>query len=111
MGVYKTIALLLLVERLVSIAFIIATVVIQWRLLVSKNMPELRPLKLTLLILNGVILLGNVVPIVLDVSVLLDKSTTYLLVFYALSNSMTAMVWSFTFWLLYKRSKTMLTGK
>lgn len=108
MDIYKVITSLLLVERFVGITFTVVTLVIQWKLLASKNMAELKPLKLTLLLLNSIVLLGNVVPVILDMSVLLDRSTTYLLVFYALSNSTTAMIWSFMFWLLYKRSKAML---
>lgn len=108
----KTLALVLLLGRIVSVVFISLVLWKQYKLLRLPLEPpskEINNFRKLLFILSCIILLGNVVPVVIDTLTLMspdsigrNPSIPTISVAYALSNSATAAVSAFTIWLLYR---------
>jgi len=106
----KTIALILLIGRAVSVTFIVLVLWKQWKLLrlplepPSKEISNFRKL---LFFLSCVILVGNFIPIIIDTLTLFVDTQRpaelhVISIMYALSNSFTAAISAFTIWLLYR---------
>ena len=104
----QTYALILLIIRLASDAFILAVLYKQVRLFRFTVEPGLRLYRKALFILSLIIFVGNFVPIAIDTLTVfsdVDRSTTQLStisLWYAFSNAATAFLSAFTIWLLYR---------
>ena len=106
----EIIATILLVFRIISALFI--STVIYWQFqLFKKYVPEeIKTFRVILFFLSIVILLGNVIPIIVDYATLVTEvprasSLSWLSITYAVSNALTSLVSSLTIWLLYKISR------
>lgn len=116
----QTVALFLLIARLISVGFIITVIIKQARLF-GKSIdftlvPNLSKLQQTsvyrirrvLFILSVIILLGNLVPIVIDWITLIGDELgrpsflRSISIAYAASNALTAMFSAIMIWTLYK---------
>lgn len=104
----QTYALILLIIRLASDAFILAVLYKQVRLFRFWVEPGLRLYRKGLFILSLIIFLGNFIPIVIDwltVSSDLPRAVSTvptISLWYAFSNAATAFLSAFTIWLLYR---------
>lgn len=102
----KTIALTLLILRLIAVYFMSLVLKRQLGLLRDNYSPELRGTRIILFVLAMVIFVGNFVPILIDTltifgSVARSQPLT-IGITYAYSNALTAAVAGITFWLLYR---------
>lgn len=112
----KHVAAILLVGHLVSASFMIFVVRRQRALNKLPVNPELLPLRKTLGRLSMAVLIGNIIPIVIDILTILahdslhrEDSPSIIGVTYAFSNVITAIVSSYLIWTLYKQAaKTVL---
>lgn len=112
----KTVALILLLGRLVSVVFMILVVRRQRVLSKLPVNPQLRPLRKTLNRLSFAVLIGNIIPIILDASTIIaanslerEDSPSVIGVSYAFSNCITAAISAYLIWTLYKQAeKTVL---
>lgn len=104
----KIIAAVLLTLRLMSVAFLYLVLKRQVRYLRSKKEPELQNVRILLTSLTAIILLGQLVPILIDSVTLLDVVERSMSrphpigIAYALSNGTTAVVTSYLLYKLYK---------
>jgi hypothetical protein len=102
----KTIAFILLIGRIISVAYIFLVLRQQWKLLRTSITPKLQPLRQRLFFLALVIFIGNLVPITIDLATLLTPLTrgnpSPLGITYAFSNCITAALSSFLLWELYR---------
>lgn len=112
----KTVAFILLLGRIVSFSFM--TLVVRRQRALSK-LPinkELLPLRKTLGRLSIAVLIGNLIPIVIDVLTILasnslerEDTPSVIGVMYGFSNCITSAVSAFLIWTLYKQAeKTVL---
>lgn len=112
----KTVALILLLGRLVSVAFMMLVVRRQRALSKIPVNPQLKPLRKTLNRLSLAVLVGNIIPIVLDASTIIaadslkrEDSPSVIGVSYAFSNCITSAISAYLIWTLYKQAeKTVL---
>lgn len=93
---YISIALLL--GRGVVLYFMIKVIRKQHRVLKAKNYPELNELRQRNLVFSVIILLGNVVPILIDTLGIFGKGSFGLLLAYVFSNNITAMLSAYMLW-------------
>ena len=115
----KTIALCLLIARLISVTFIVMVLVRQYRLFglpidfslvpgISKlEKRSVYRLRRVLFTLSVVIFLGNMIPILIDSLTLFVETSRpsnlhTISIMYAFSNSLTAMFSAIMIWLLYR---------
>jgi len=104
----QTYALILLIIRLASDAFILAVLYKQLRLFRFWVEPGLRLYRKGLFILSLIIFLGNFIPIAIDAATYfadLERSVSTvrpLALWYSFSNATTAFLSAFTIWLLYR---------
>lgn len=115
----KTIALCLLIARLISVTFIVLVLVRQYRLFglpidfslvpgISKlEKRSVYRLRRVLFTLSVVIFLGNMIPILIDCLTLFIETSRpahvhTISIMYAFSNSLTAMFSAIMIWLLYR---------
>lgn len=87
----QIISLFLLVGRAATVALMVLVIRKQARVLHSKKYPELQQLRKWLLGGSIVILLGNLVPITIDLYGVFGKGSFSLLLAYVFSNNLTAM--------------------
>lgn len=112
----KAVALILLLGRLVSFGFMLLVVKRQRALSKLPINPELVPLRKTLNRLSIVVLVGNLIPIAIDILTILaanslerEDSPSVVGVMYGFSNCITSAVSAFLIWTLYKQAeKTVL---
>lgn len=112
----KTVALILLLGRIVSASFMVLVVRRQRALSKLPIDPELLPFRKTLNHLSLAILIGNIIPIVIDIltiaatnSLEREDSPSVTGVTYAFSNCITSAVSAYLIWTLYKQAaKTVL---
>jgi hypothetical protein len=101
----KTIALILLFGRLVSVMFIVLVIYKQFKLLHVRDV-SMRDQRRNLLFLSLVLFLGNFIPIVIDSLTLLSEVSrskpTTAGVAYGLSNCGTSILSSFSLWVIYR---------
>lgn len=112
----KTIAFILLLGRLVSFTFMVMVVKRQRALSKVPINKELLPLRQTLGRLSVIVLIGNLIPIVIDILTILapnnlerEDSPSIIGVTYGFSNCITSAISAFLIWTLYKQAeKTVL---
>lgn len=112
----KHIAAILLLGRLVSVFFMAFVVKRQRALLKLPIDPSLAPFRRTLNRLSIAVLIGNVIPIILDASTILsanalerEDTPSTIGVMYAFSNCITSALSAYLIWKLYKQAeKTVL---
>lgn len=98
----KMIATILLLERFVSVVFLSLVLHRQWKLFRATR-TKLTTVRETLLVLVSVALLGNIVPIIIDlVTITGEEYAGKLLVPYAFSNATTVTIISVGWWYLYR---------
>lgn len=107
----QTLAVILLVGRIVSIVFMALVIWKQIKLLRLPIEDEIRSFRKLLFFLSWVIMLGNVIPFIIDfVTIVSDDALgrnpfiPAISTSYSLSNSATAAVSAFTLWLIYRTS-------
>lgn len=124
----QTIALILLIARVVSVAFIITVLLRQARLfgkqidfsvvpfLTKLQRKSVYRIRTVLFTLSVIILLGNLVPIVIDYITLFNNdlgrpaNVKLISIAYAFSNALTAMFSAIMIWTLYKLAGIGSTG-
>lgn len=110
----QALALILLIGRLISEAFIIAVIRKQWRIRKSPIHPKLKNLRRVLTLLAVLVFIGNIYPLGLDLFTLFNDgvrtSSTINLVgtIYSLDNNLTFMFASILIWTLYKLSDVVI---
>lgn len=92
------IALALLVGRLVTLYIMYFVVRRQYRNLKAQSYPELNQLRLNLLIASIIILLGQILPITIDVLGIFNGGSFNLLVAYVASNNIISILSAFVLW-------------
>lgn len=97
----KTISLLLLVGRIVTVLFIGMVVRLQWQLIKQNRGPELQWYRKSLFALSLAGLVGNFIPITIDAFGVFGKGSFGLLLLYVFSNNISAMIQSITLWIIY----------
>lgn len=117
----QTIAVILLIARLISVGFILFVLRLQWKLFKSKIDFSLVPnldhyqqttvyrIRRVLFVLAVIIFLGNMIPILIDAITIFShnslgrtQSIRPISVAYAVSNAFTAMFSAIMIWTLYK---------
>lgn len=108
----KTVALLLLLGRLVSAVFMVLVVRRQRALSKIAINPQLMPLRKTLSRLSIAVLVGNIIPIIIDIltiaaanSLEREDSPSVIGVMYGFSNCITSAVSAYLIWTLYKQAE------
>ncbi len=112
----KTVAFILLLGHIVSAVFMLFVVRRQRILSKLPIDPELLPFRKTLNRLSLAILVGNFIPIIIDVltitahdSLRREDSPSTIGIMYAVSNAVTAAISAYLIWTLYKQAaKTVL---
>lgn len=112
----KHVAAILLVGHIVSAAFMVFVVRRQRALTKLPVNPELMPLRRTLGRLSMAVLIGNIIPILIDILTIIahdslkrEDSPSLVGMTYAFSNAITAAVSAYLIWTLYKQAaKTVL---
>ncbi len=103
-----TLALILLIGRIVSDAFITVVLVRQWKLRKLPTHPRLANLRRVLSLLALLVFVGNIYPLVLDAFTLFypgirtSQTINPVGAFYAISTNLTFMFASILIWTLYK---------
>lgn len=102
-----TLAAFLLALRIISVIIISRVIRRQWQLLRLHIHPALRRFRLVLIFLSLAILLGNMIPIVIDAATLFvptgrPAQIRPLSVGYAMSNAITSVISSYLIWTLYR---------
>lgn len=100
----KILSLILLFGRIASVVFISMTIRLQVKLIRSRRHNELNGLRKVLLASSCLILLGNVVPIIIDVNGIFGRGSFALLITYVLSNNITALLSAMLMWQIYRVS-------
>jgi hypothetical protein len=98
-------ALLLLIGRIITVIFIGNVVPKQYKLLKATNYPELRKLRKRLLQASVVLLVGQFIPILIDVLGIFQIGSLNLLLVYVYSNNLTAMLAAYIMWTVYRISE------
>jgi len=99
-------ASILLAIRVISVFFIVLVIKRQWALFKLPIHEDIKTFRIVLFLLSVAILIGNIIPIVVDVMALFgatnrpDQIPTAS-VFYSFSNAITAVLSSILVWLLY----------
>lgn len=88
----------LLIGRILTVILMTFVVRKQLRVIHSKRYPELRPIRLLLLSSSAIVILGNIIPIIIDAYGLFGKGSLNLLIAYVISNNITAAVSAFILW-------------
>lgn len=108
----KTVALILLLGRLVSAVFMVLVVKRQRALSKIKINPQLMPLRKTLNRLSLAVLVGNIIPIIIDISTIAaanslerEDSPSVIGVMYGFSNCITSAISAYLIWTLYKQAE------
>lgn len=112
----KTVAFILLLGRLVSFGFMVAVVRRQRALGKAAQYKELAPMRRVLSRLSWAVLIGNIVPIVIDIVTIMaanslerEDSPSVIGVTYGFSNCITSAISAYLIWTLYKQAeKTVL---
>lgn len=110
----QLLALLLLIGRLVSEAFIISVIRKQWKIRKSRTHPRLMSIRRVLTLLAVLVFVGNLYPLFLDAYTLINPGirTSAIVnlvgVFYSLDNNLTFMFASILIWTLYKLSDVVI---
>lgn len=99
-NINTVISLLLLIGRLVGIYLMLRVLMIQLSL--RKRKDHVSNLRAVLMSLGIVIMLGNVIPVIIDVMGIFGKGSYGLLVAYAFSNNLTAVLAAFMILKIYK---------
>lgn len=92
------ISLALLIGRLITIYIMYFVARRQYRNLKARSYPELTQLRLNLLIASIIILIGQILPVTIDVLGLFEVGSFGLLVAYLTSNNITALLSAFLLW-------------
>lgn len=92
------ISLALLVGRLITLYIMCFVVQRQYRNLKAQSYPELTQLRRNLLIASGIMIVGQILPITIDVLGLFEIGSFALLVAYVVSNNITALLSAFILW-------------
>lgn len=100
----RIIAGLLLLGRIITLVLILMVLPIQYRLYKKGGKDYLQPLRKTLVVLLTVVAFGQVIPIIIDAFGLFGKGSLGLLIAYATSNVITALLSAFSLYLVYKFS-------
>lgn len=104
----QTIALLLLIGRLISEFFIIWVLRRQWQIRKARTHPRLIQIRRVLTLLALLVFIGNIYPLLLDVVTLFypgvrtSQTVNPAGAFYAISTNLTFMFASILIWTLYK---------
>lgn len=112
----KTIAAILLLGHIISASFMVLVVKRQLALSKLPIDPELLPFRKTLSRLSLAILIGNFIPIAIDILTIVttdslhrEETPSVAGVIYAFSNAVTAVISAYLIWTLYKQAaKTVL---
>lgn len=103
-------ALILLIIRIIAVALIIRVIAIQTPLLKAVNDPHLTPLRVALLVMSYVLLLGNTIPVVIDILTVFQamprsaQVLTESTLVYGFSNAITSVIAAATLRIIYKTS-------
>lgn len=92
------IAIVLLVGRLITVAITFVVIRKQYRVLRAKKYPQLKRLRRTLFAGSIIIMLGNVIPIIIDALGIVGKGSFNLLLAYVFSNNITAALSAYMTW-------------
>lgn len=104
----QELAALLLIGRLVSTGFILAVIRLQWRLLKLPIRKSLRGMRRVLFAISLVVLLGNIIPITIDIlTIFADIPRTSgnpkpIGIGYAISSNLSSLLQAIFIWLLYR---------
>lgn len=109
----RTIATLLLLGKIISLVFILLVLKKQWNIRKKTIHPTLRKYRTILFVLALVILIGTIIPIVVDLLTLLtnidrENSPSIAGIIYAFSNDITFLIASILIWTLYKLSSAVI---
>lgn len=112
----KTVALILLLGRLVSVTFMLLVVRRQRSLTKEAKYKELAPMRRVLNRLSLAVLIGNIIPIIIDIMTIYaanslerEDSPSVIGVTYGFSNCITSAISAYLIWTLYKQAeKTVL---
>lgn len=88
----QKIALALLIGRVIVLFLLSKVARKQWIALRSQEYPELRRLRIALLVGTVIIIAGNIMPVVIDVLGVFGKGSFGLLLAYVFSNNITAIL-------------------
>lgn len=94
----QKISLALLIGRAIVLYYMVRVVSKQYRVLKTKNYPELNQLRIRNLVFSAIILLGNIIPIIIDVMGIFGKGSFNLLLAYVFSNNITAIMSAYILW-------------
>lgn len=92
------ISMVLLLGRIVVLFYMLRVIRKQYRVLRAKNYPELNELRIRNLVFSAIILLGNVLPILIDVMGIFGIGSFGLLLAYVFSNNITAVASAYMLW-------------
>lgn len=92
------ISLALLIGRLITIYIMYFVVRRQYRNLKARSYPELNQLRFNLLVASIIILIGQILPVTIDVLGLFEIGSFGLLVAYVASNNIISMLSAFVLW-------------
>ncbi len=104
MDTNQILALILLLGRIPTVFFVGATMRLQWKLIKQNTYPEDQWFRKLLFGLTTVLMLGNILPIWIDVEGLFHKGGFVLLVAYVFSNNITALLSGGITWYIYHLS-------
>ena len=110
----RTLSAVLLVGQILSVGFIFRVLQLQYGLFKTRIQSDLLLVRRTLFFLALVILLGNVIPLMLDIFTVFDNlrrgvSTVNLAgIFYTISNTLTLTVSAILIWQLYRMAAKVL---
>ncbi|HJQ08007.1 MAG TPA: hypothetical protein VJ836_00835 [Candidatus Saccharimonadales bacterium] len=109
----KTLALLLLIGRVLSLVALVVVLRKQIRIFRSKPDPKLRAGRIVMLSFVLIILAGNLVPIGLDIAVLMDEikrnTPSIAGIAYALSSNLNSLFLSYALLALYIIAEKLVT--
>lgn len=103
----EALAIILLIGRAISVAFISLVIRKQWKLMFLYVEDEIKSFRKTLFTISSIILVMNFVPILIDTLTLFidtgrSAQVAPISVAYALSNSFTCALLSMFVWVLYR---------
>lgn len=99
-------SLLLLIGRVITVVLILKVVPKQYQQLKAQNYPQLQRLRNRLFVSSIILLVGNFVPITIDVFGLFNMGSFGLLLLYVFSNNITAMLSAYMTYTVYRISET-----
>lgn len=104
----QVLAILLLIGRVVSMAFIFMVLLRQWQIRKAKTHPRLIAMRRVLALLALLVFAGNIYPLILDILTIVMPSirSTQVInlagVLYSVDNNLTFMFASILIWTLYR---------